>query len=131
MNEDTVRIIAKILRDAFQSYLRAEQRSQIYKLGLRPRVFVLRGTRGTRLVWPSPAKFEYAAAKYFTLYDNSNEESHSVDGELFRPIRALIGQNPRAALRVLRQAEIFCDWAKRREEGIERAIAQRQGRTQV
>lgn len=132
-NEDTARVIAKILRDAFRSYLRSEQRSQTYKLGLRPRVFVLHGARGTRLVWPSPApQFKYAAAKYCTLYDDGEESHYGAEGELFRPIRALIGQSPRAALHVLRQAEIFRDWAKRREESIyQLSVAQRQRRTHI
>lgn len=127
MNGEIIIAIYEVLKDAFKTYRKAQELAKQYNVAqIRPRTFILRGTRGAFLRWPAPHGFHTVSAEnYFAVSSDSDSKRlgiHSTETVMPHFIYDIVGKDERAALRVLRQAEALRAWVKAREEGIQRAI---------
>lgn len=126
MNEDISRMIKKILREAFGKYEVLVYTAKTNGIAIpRPRVFVLRGANGALLIWPGRNDEGKLTKHLFNINGGQGRDTIHISFIHERDVKEIIGQDPRAALRVLRQAESLLGWVKAREEGVRRSIEEK------
>lgn len=127
MDDAIVRMITDTLSDAFSVYENAKKMGKQYKAPqIRPRQFVLRGTDGAVMEWPATDFAGKSDDRFCRVIEASDHTQYfRIDKAVpEEDVRALVREDERAALRILRQAEVLRNWCKAREEGVKRAIAE-------
>ena len=126
MNEEVVNIIWNEMRETFGLARQAETMLKDKNVpAVRPRRFCLHGTKGKWLAWPAIEGGKYDTHLYeYCVGEYKQAASPTYLSTLREVIVKVIGNDPRAALRVLRQVQAMRMWCEARLEGLNRAEAE-------
>lgn len=127
MNEEIILIIVKILREALEKYENLAKLATANGVSApRPRTFVMRGANCSVLLWPGTDDKGNLKTSLLDITAKWGSDTIHMISLREKYVKAIVGEDPRAALRVLRQAESLLGWVNAREEGIQRSIAEKQ-----
>ena len=126
MNEEVVNIIWVELNAAFGLARQAEEMMKDKNIpAVRLRRFCLHGTKNRFLAWPVLEDGRYNIRLYeYRTGECKNTASTTYIAQVREVIMRIIGNDPRAALRVLRQVQAMRMWCEARLEGLKRAEAE-------
>lgn len=126
-NEDIILIIVNILREALEKYETLAKLATANGVAIpRPRTFVMRGANCAILMWPGTDDKGNLKTSLLDITAKWGSDTIYMLSIREKYVKAIVGEDPRAALRVLRQAESLLGWVNAREEGVRRSIEEKQ-----
>ena len=125
-NEEIINLIWNEMRETFELARQLVKMAEEKNIpAVRLRRFCLHGTKGRFFVWPAIEGGKYNTALYeYRTGEYKNTASTTYIAQVREVIMRIIGNDPRAALRVLRQVQAMRMWCEARIEGLNRAEAE-------